>query len=130
MPVTFEFRPDQSVVITTHEGLVPDAEFLSAYTSLFENPQFDPTYDLLVDLRSADSSARSTEALKAFAEFIQSRYEAVETRPRVAVVAPQNVSFGLARMYGSFSDPVQWEFRVFREISDAFEWLGLGDGHP
>jgi hypothetical protein len=124
MPITFDIRPEKKLAIAVHEGLVPDAEFLSAYASLYADARFDVTFDLLVDLRQADSSARSTEALKEFAACVGERYPDADSHPRVAVVATESISFGLARMYEAFSDTVPWEFRVFREFQDALEWLG------
>lgn len=124
MPITFDFRPEQKLAIAVHVGVVPDAEFLSTYRSLYADARFDISFDLLVDLRRADSSTRSTEALREFAECVSERYPNSDTRPRVAVVATENISFGLARMYEALSDTVPWDFHVFREVSDALEWLG------
>jgi hypothetical protein len=124
MPITFDIQPQKKLAIAVHAGLVPDAEFLSAYRSLYADARFDISFDLLVDLRRADSSARSTDALRDFAACVSEFYPGADTRPRVAVVATENISFGLARMYEAFSDAVPWDFRVFREVSDALEWLG------
>ena len=125
MPITFDIKPDKSLVVAVHDGVVPDEEFVSAYKLLLENDRFDDSYNLLVDLRRADSSARGTDALKGFAEFMRNQYANVGTRPKIAVVAPENISFGLARMYEAFSDSVPMDFMVFRELSGALNWLGL-----
>jgi hypothetical protein len=46
-------------------------------------------------------------------------------KPKVAVVAPEDVSYGLARMYEGFTNDVPWEFVVFRAAAAALAWLGL-----
>ena len=130
MPISFDIRRDLSLAIATHEGVVPDEEFLTAYRSLYGSSRFDKSFNLLVDLTRADSSTRSTETLKGFADFIRGQYAGTDVSPKVAVVAPENISFGLARMYESFADTVRWEFRVFREIPDALFWMGLEEELP
>jgi hypothetical protein len=125
MPIKFDIRPDHSIAIVVHDGVVLDTEFLTTCQALYAHDRFDYSYDLLVDLRRTDSSARSTKTLKGFADFMRNQYANVESCPKVAVVATENISFGLARMYEAFSDTVPWDFMVFREISDALVWLGL-----
>lgn len=125
MPITYELRPDDRVVVFVHSGTVPDDEFISFYKTFFENTQFDKSFNLLVDLRQTDSSIRSTEALQQFAEYILQHYANIADRPKIAVVAPEDIAFGLARMYEAFSGLVPWEFVVFRTAESALAWLGL-----
>ena len=41
----------------------------------------------------------------------------------VAVIAPKDVQFGLARMWQSFADATGWEINVLRSRSEAEAWL-------
>jgi hypothetical protein len=127
MPIEFHFRPDEKLVICMHVGTVNDDEFMASYKGLFESDRFDSSLNLLVDLRQADSSQRSTEALQRFAFFVQTVYQDSSTHPKVAVVAPKALSFGLARMEEAFSHRVPWEFTVFYSEADALGWLGVPD---
>ncbi len=47
------------------------------------------------------------------------------TDSRRAVVVASDEAFGMARMYGSYSDSAPDQFRVFRELGSALEWVGL-----
>ena len=125
MPITYHFKPDAKLVILVHVGVVPDDEFLSSYRALFEDARYDKSFNKLVDLRRADSTARSPEALRQFADFVRQQFAGSEEGPKVAVVAPEDISFGLARMYGALSDAVPWKFVVFRDAEAALSWLGL-----
>src|SRR5262245_22008286 len=42
---------------------------------------------------------------------------------RTAIVAPADVSYGLARMYEAYQEPTAGELRVFRSLDDALAWL-------
>ncbi|MGD8761551.1 MAG: STAS/SEC14 domain-containing protein [Desulfobacteraceae bacterium] len=125
MPITYQLKPDERLVILVHVGTVTDDEFLSFYKTLYEDTRFDKSFNLLVDLRQAESSVRSTGALDEFADFMRRQFVASTARLKVAVVAPKDISFGLARMYKVFSDDMPWEFEVFRAVEAALAWLGL-----
>lgn len=125
MPITSLFKPEKRLIMSIHIGSVSDEEFLSFYERLFKDPRFDRSYNHLVDLRQTESNARSSEVLREFAEFAQKQYENTAASPKIAVVAPNDVSFGLARMYELFSGTIPWDFVVFRSMDAALAWLGL-----
>ena len=127
MPITYQLKPDENLVILVHVGAVTDDEFLSFYQALYEDTRFDVSFNMLVDLRQAESSVRGAGTLKESAEFMRRQYVSTTARPMIAVVASEDISFGLARMYEMFSEEVPWEFEVFRAINAASAWLGLPD---
>jgi hypothetical protein len=124
MSITFHFRPNERLVIAVHVGAAPDDEFLASYKGLYDHARFDISFSQLIDLRQADSSARSSAALASLADFVRGRLKGT-TPPKVAVIAPQDLSFGLARMYEVFTDAVPWDFVVFRAADAALAWLGV-----
>jgi hypothetical protein len=125
MPITYRTHPEHNLVILEHSGKISDEEFLAFYKGLYQGDISIASMNLLVDLREADSSPRSSDVLHQFADFLQSSFESVTTHPKVAVVAPRDLSFGLARMYEAFADSIPWDFTVFRTIDEALTWLGL-----
>jgi len=125
MPIELHIRPEHHLVILVHVGATPDDEFLAFYRSLYESDTFDSSMNQLVDLRQADSQSRSPEVLRQFAGFIKSTLEDDGVYPKIAVVAPRDLSFGLARMYQAFAASVPWDFAVFRAMDAALAWLGL-----
>ena len=127
MPITYRLRSDEKLVILVHRGIVTDEEFLSFYRILYEDNRFDKSFDLLVDLRQTESASRSAEALSEFAEFIRNHFSNTTAGPKVAVVAPKDISFGLARMYEALSGDVPFEFAVFRTSDEALSRLGMSE---
>ena len=127
MPITFHFFPSENLVLCVHTGTVDNGEFIASYKALYEDDRFDKSLNLLVDLEQTDSSKRSSAVLQEFADFVQTQYRDASIRPKVAVIAPKAVSFGLARMTEAFSHLVPWEFMVFSSKDDALEWLCVQD---
>lgn len=127
MPITYQTKPDEKLVTLVHTGVIADDEFLSFYKDLYANPQFDKSFNLLVDLQQTESTVRSTSALRELAEFIQRQLEDIHPHPKIAVIAPKDISFGLARMYEVFSGTSDSEFVVFRDANAALAWLGVSE---
>ncbi len=125
MPFTMTTSREHNLRIITQLGRVSDIEFLQFYRTLFDVPDFDSAMDVLVDLRDADSSERGVAALREVAGLVKREFDKGEAETRIAVVAPQQLSFGLARMHEAFAEPGAWEFSVFRTMDRALDWLGL-----
>lgn len=125
MPITHQYHEASQLTAFTHAGTVPDDEFLDAYRTAFDDSRVRGSCCLLIDLRTTQSGARSAQALREMGEMMLDVFGSTGNAPKVAVVAPGDLSFGLARMYESFSHRVDWEFSVFRDPRAALEWLGL-----
>lgn len=125
MPIEQNLLLDHNLVILSHVGSIPDEEFLEFYKKFFKTGNIGMSMNLLVDLREADSTPRSREALQQFAEFINLTLSGSSKKMKVAVIAPNDLSFGLARMYEAYADIVPWDFVVFRFLDAALAWLGL-----
>jgi hypothetical protein len=104
--------------------VLPARELLSWYRALFESGSFSSSTNLLGDLRDTDSSPRTRDTLGHFASIVELRSEDAEVAPKIAVVAPRDLSFGLARMYEAFADSIPWKLAIFRSAEDALAWLG------
>ena len=127
MPITCHFHPDAELVVLTHTGAVTDEEFLATYRGFIADPRLDKSFDLLVDLRNSDSSGRTPATLREFAGIVQRHYAGQTERPKAAVIAPRDLSYGLARVYEAYSDISTMELVVFRALDAALEWLGVPD---
>ena len=123
MPITVQFKPAAKLIIITHVGSVSDDEFLSSYIAFYDDPRFDNSFHMLVDLQQAKSSERSQEALRAMAGLVRERLATKDSHMKVAVFAPGDVSFGMARMFEAFGDIAPVDVEVFRSADKALAWL-------
>ncbi len=124
MPIRFYVDRDLRLVVAVHIGPVPDAEFLAAYEKLYADPDFDLSFDILVDLRKAESVSRSAAALQSLASSIVPRYERSKSPIKLVFVAKTDVSYGMSRMFQAFADTLPGESMVFRTMDEALDWLG------
>jgi hypothetical protein len=127
MPVHHYLVSIVSLAVFVHDGAVTDEELLASYETLYNDPEVDVSFNQLVDLRRADSSRRSAAALRQLVDIVRSKLSCLATQPRIAVVAPGDLSFGLARMFEAFSQTMSTEIMVFRTVDEALTWLRIPD---
>jgi hypothetical protein len=80
---------------------------------------------ILVDHRALDARPLSTEDVRALATTVVALSDQIGAS-RVAIVVPDPLTFGFARMYEAFADRALVRSRTFYTHSDALTWLGSG----
>ena len=125
MPISHQINEDLNVVISNLEGKITDSELLHSYKNLYENPSWKPGFSEIVDMRKADMSNVSPTGLKKLSDLVTSYTINAKIQFKTAIIAPDDLPFGLGRLYEAYSDESPESTSVFREIDKAFEWLGL-----
>jgi hypothetical protein len=85
----------------------------------------------LIDLTGVTELQISSETVMRLLE-IDRQVSQFSQACHVAVVAPECLAFGMARLWSSFSRDIGWESQVFRDRESAKAWLrkNLGAGDP
>jgi hypothetical protein len=120
LPVTYTIERERRLVLSVASGVVTAEEFLEHGKRLGEDPDFEPSFDQILDLRAATPIELPTAALKGMASL-----RLFGAGSRRALVAPRDLVFGLARMYESLRADAPESLRSFRTIEEARRWLGL-----
>ena len=120
MPASYTIDKTRRLVLSTAAGPFNDGDAMAHMLSLTSDPDFDPTFRQLYDLREVTSSELSGDEMRAGAMMNPWNKGA-----RRAFVCDQDVMFGLARMFEMLTDQGGDQIKVFREIPDALAWLGL-----
>ena len=107
------------------EGEVTADDERRALQSFGADPDLDPTADLLVDRRRAISQ-QNPQDLKGVVAESRHVFPEADARPRMAIVAPQPLDFGLGRMIqlGAAGEPPH-DLQVFETLDAACAWLGV-----
>ena len=125
MPISFHVDADSNYFISRFTGEFTDADLMNAYMAFYEGNEWRAELNELVDLGEADAAAISIDCLARLADYTEKhlRLYNIETT-KTAIYAPSDLSFGLGRMYASLAAASPETVRVFRNLSDAKEWLG------
>ncbi|HUL29981.1 MAG TPA: hypothetical protein VLZ03_05950 [Thermodesulfobacteriota bacterium] len=125
MPI--ETTRDQERNLTVHVVTGPVSE-QEMYGTLEEFYKREPTALLLWDLSKADLSWVTPNMLQRFVRKAV-KLGARRRGGRTAVVAPEDLQYGLGRMTEAFveSESAPFSFHVFRSRQDALSWLMADD---
>lgn len=124
MPITFTTEKENGYFVSKYEGVLFDKDLIPPWREYLEKPDWDPTLNELCDLSQADLNGVTTQGIINFSKYSSFVYSsrAVED-VKVAVYAPHDLPFGLARMYESRSVESPEKLCIFRDLEEAKAWL-------
>lgn len=124
MPLHWEREPETGVLIVQAIGKVAPNAYVDLWDELIADPHIEPGPRVLADFREVEvtQDGAGVRRLAAGAQ----RFDDFMRGGRMAVVATQQASFGLARMYASLVDALPIEVRVFRDYDEARAWVLTG----
>ncbi len=127
MPLTYRIDPDRRLVVARGSGVLKDQEIFGYQHEVWSRPDVAGFYEL-VDMRAVTQILLpSVERVRDLAELaVQMGRGAPPSK--MAVVAPDDLAYGLGRMFDAFRDckargvkPVG----IFRTWPEAIAFLGI-----
>ncbi len=129
MPISIRWDPERNVTYGTATGVVTDADLLDLCTRLLSDPRYDPSLDHILDTQGIERLEVSAAAVQEAAHLFARADGAIAAgaRPKIAIVAPADFTFGVARMYEAYRGmrPSPKRYLVCRTMEEARRWLGL-----
>lgn len=122
MPCSYQIDQEKKLVITTGEGVVTTEEILEHECALLTEPEFEVTFNQLVDFRQATKVITTGASIRHMATIAP-----WGVGSRRAAVMPDQSIFGLGRMYEIYNQINGSEWHVFKTIEEAEAWLGESD---
>jgi len=122
MPLSFAIDKQLRLVISTASGTVTYSDIAAHQVGLKNHPDFDPSFDQLIDGTGVTNVAVTAEEIRTVA---RQRIFAVNSRQ--AFATSSELAYGMSRMFELYREasgsgrPV----RVFNSLDAAQEWLHL-----
>ena len=124
MTITFSPNQEDGYLIAKYIGKITDDELLNSYKAYFENKAWIPLSKEIVDLSELDSTTVTNNGMRRLARYIENILTEREiTAYHTAIYAPNDLTFGLSRIYDVMTDKSPESVMVFRQLSDAVSWL-------
>jgi hypothetical protein len=120
VPASYKIDKVRGVVLSHYSGHLTDDDILGHQRRLIADPEFDPTFRQLLDMREVEELAATAEGIRQLA-----RGNPFVSGSRRAGVASRDVVFGMARMFEMMREQRGDEFRMFRSMDEALDWLDL-----
>ena len=124
MPIKFSIDRENQVLRSIFVGEISDSDQLQAYKALFAGEDWVPGYPEIVDLTRADMSKTTSHGLKEVSIICAKAFSrhGITFCP-TAVVAPEDLQFGIARMYSGLTGESPESVKVFRNELEALDWI-------
>jgi hypothetical protein len=127
MPFDYVVHKEHRLVISTGAGVVTWEEIKARQDQTRTDPDFNPEYDQIVDLRAVTGFDMSTEQTRTLAS-----RSIFSSKSKRAFIAASPGVFGVGRMWEAFTEfsrnPSQ--IQVFYDVSSALQWLGFESSLP
>ena len=121
MPITYRYDDVTNRLVTRCEGAVLFADVVAHFRNLGRDARIKPRCDVALDL-SFQTRLPSVDQLDDISAIIEDTSEIIPFG-RCAVVAPEDLVYGLGRMFQGFTWPLFTGIKVFRNNADAIAWL-------
>ena len=123
MPVTSHY--DNNIIVIEMSGEYSQNEARELISGTFADTLLPKDAVLMIDLtKSVSIIQRSSGDIIALAEYINTFKELFHNR--LALVTPDNLKYGLMRMTAVRGERSGIEIKIFREYSQARDWLLTG----
>ena len=124
MPVELQLKEEGGLALFVASDTVTGEEHLHAHERLLANRSaMAQVRRILSDWSRVQRVEMDTGTIRKVAQMCGDAAREAEFRGRVAVVAVDDLTYGLARMWEAFVDGAGWEHRVFRDRAEATAWL-------
>ena len=120
MPASYRIDVSLGLVFSTAQGVLTNDDILVHQAALRDDVNFDPAFSELYDFRSVTKFELSAEQIQAIAG-----RPIYGTGSRAALVAPDDLVYGLLRMFQTMAEGGHGNIQIFRDMDDARSWLGL-----
>jgi hypothetical protein len=129
MPMEFRLDHDRRMVLAEGRGLVTSEEVFRYQLDVWSRPEV-AGYNELVDMSAATEIREGPpDRVRALAKLAASM-DAPDRKSKMAIVAPQDLAFGVARMYQAHRELNEMSTKkvgVFRDRESAYRWLAVID---
>jgi hypothetical protein len=123
MPATYTIDQAAGVVRIVCSGVFTNQEMIDCMEQLYRDPARKPGMPSLIDCRGVETMQVSPAGCQAAATIEATIVDPVQPPWAVAVIAPQDEVYWIARTFEVLRAGSPQTVRVFRQPSDAERWL-------
>ena len=121
MAIEYFFDISRNLLLTTWRGRVVGADAVSAYFEIYALAEYAPQMVEIADMSEVTDMEISVDDMR---RVIDTRHRLFgASRTKVAVIAPDDLHFGMARMFRAYSELAGAQIVVpFRSRKEATVW--------
>ncbi|MFH1852758.1 MAG: hypothetical protein ABIA75_10465 [Candidatus Neomarinimicrobiota bacterium] len=125
MPVTTSFNKDQGFIYHLLTGDITQKEIITAFDNSQTYPDLAADTHVIWEFQNVrlPKLSETISHVKAIANYVKNSQSLKRTGFKVALVADNDLVFGMSRMYQSVATFLPVQFMVFRKYEAAENWV-------
>ncbi len=132
MPIEYKIDHARRLVIAAGHGVFSDTDVYSYHHDVWMRPD-TIGYSELIDMTAVKHIALPSAMRLRQIATMAAKEDPPDARARFAIIAPDDTTFGLGRMYATYrslDDRSTKQVGVFRTAAEALEFLGFKNDPP
>ncbi len=125
MPVEIRISTEEHLITYIATGEITIEEMKAAFDSVFDHPDFRSGMNALCDAKYASFPSVGLTQIKDLIGALELRSSERGRDYRVAILVRGNLEFGVSSLFEMHAYGMPFEVAVFRNSTDAREWLGV-----
>lgn len=123
MTVSYLFNSDSKVVFHTFEGILNLEKMKEAVKTIWDEPEFDSSYDVLIDSRNIEQGLAQDE-VRDFSDFIANSQEGFKSKLAILVSVPE-----IAASSSLYAEKTRSKHavQIFTSLSSALNYIGASE---
>ena len=126
MPLKYKIFSDLKIVYVRGTGKVTADEIMTTGAKIFANSKWINGFNILLDYREISELGVKSEDIENIVDQ-DKRNEYLFDQSKCAIVADNDLVFGLSRMWEAYSEDTKIKAMVFRNIEDSLRWLDMDE---
>ncbi len=124
MPILYTIAPDQKIAYIKAWGKVAVDEIMIEGARMFAETEWENGLNILCDYREITDFNLSKEDVALVVDQ-DKKHECLFDKSKIAIVAEDDLVFGMSRMWETLSSESNLTKMIFRNMNDAESWLGV-----
>ncbi len=123
MPIDISVNCDEGYFVSRWSGEISDDEIVTAYRAFLQSPHWKPGLNEFADFSAADLKHVSCNAFRQLCDLIKAHLIKHDTSMVCVSYAPDDIHYGMLRLYSSIAELSPELSQVFRDKAQALAWL-------
>lgn len=121
MPASLRVDVKNEIVYSSFRGRLSDSDLLAHGEALKNHPDFNPAFSEIVDF----SEVTELKVTVGFINTMAKSSSVYSADSKHAVIAPHDLTYGIARMYQMLAEDTRPNVAVVRSMAEARKFLGI-----
>ncbi len=123
MAINNQIDSENNLIVRTILGELTMSDILDAINDSLADEEFSKDMHVIWNFNDADVSNQTTDDILEIIGHIKNSMDKRGSHYKIALVAPEDLSFGISRIFAGYGSELPLSIGVHRTIDDAYKWI-------